>query len=269
METNYLFDPIQFKEFGFSFFEGSDFYYRYQISKKLFKKHVYIPFGPNCKTKQGFLNFLEHTNTLEKITIDLPMIYSNETKQEVISLLKEKGFKQIPYVHQDEETIIINKEDFKISSKLRNKINHGHSVAEIQVKQTLNEKELNDLYNIYLISSKRINFNPKSINIKPPANSALFLNLAPNLAPVQTPAKEIKNVVTPIIPHEDTVETCKKANVIPTASASMLVAIERTRSWRISAATVFFSRGQLSSSFFIDSMIIFTPKMLNRAKTIQ
>ncbi|MBP6914402.1 hypothetical protein KBB74_02820 [Candidatus Parcubacteria bacterium] len=178
METNYLFDPIQFKEFGFSFFEGSDFYYRYQISKKLFKKHVYIPFGPNCKTKQGFLNFLEHTNTLEKITIDLPMIYSNETKQEVINLLKEKGFKQIPYVHQDEETIIINKKDFKISSKLRNKINHGHSVAEVLVKQTLNEKELNNLYNIYLISSKRINFNPKSINIFKKMSENSLISLA-------------------------------------------------------------------------------------------
>lgn len=161
----YLFDPIQFKEFGFKFYKGTDFYYRYQTSKKLFKKHTYIPFGPNCENKQGFLNFLEHINSLEKITIDLPMIYSEETREEAINLLKEKGFKQIPYFHQDEETIIINKHDFKINTKLRNKINHGHNVSKIIVKEKLNEEELNELYNVYLISSKRINFVPKSIDI--------------------------------------------------------------------------------------------------------
>lgn len=161
----YLFDPIQFKEFGFKFYKGTDFYYRYQTSKKLFKKHTYIPFGPNCETKQGFLNFLKHIDELEKVTIDLPMIYNEETKQEVIGLLKEKGFKNIPYNHQDEETIIIDKNEFRINTKLRNKVNRGRNVSQIIVKEKLNEQELNDLYNIYLISSKRINFTPKSIDI--------------------------------------------------------------------------------------------------------
>jgi hypothetical protein len=164
MEKNYyLFDPIQFKEFGYEFYEGIGFYFRYQLSKKLFHKHIYIPFGPSCETKQGFLNFLDHING--KVTIDLPMIYCEETKKEVINMLENRGFKKIPYVHQDEETIIINKDDFKISSKLRNKINHGHSVSNIVIKEKLNEEELKELYDVYLISSKRIKFNPKNIDI--------------------------------------------------------------------------------------------------------
>jgi len=161
----YIFDPIQFKEFGYEFQEGTDFYFRYQLSKKLFRKHTYIPFGPNCETKQGFLNFLEYIDKIGKVTIDLPMIYCEETKKEVISMLENRGFKKIPYVHQDEETIIINKDEFKISSKLRNKINHGHSVSNIIIKEKLSEEELKELYDIYLLSSKRIKFNPKSIDI--------------------------------------------------------------------------------------------------------
>ncbi len=161
----YLFDPIQFKEFGFEFCKNSDFYYRYQSTKKLFRKTIYIPFGPNCETKQGFIHFLESLNKKERIIIDLPMIYCEETKKEVINLLKEKGFKETQYIHQDEETIIINKEGFKIDSKLRNKVNRGHTVSNTIIKENLNEKELNELYQIYLISSKRIGFNPKSIDM--------------------------------------------------------------------------------------------------------
>jgi len=164
--NNYnIFDPIQFKEFGFEFYEGNDFYFRYQSSKKLLRKSIYIPFGPNCKTKQGFLNFLEYIKDKGKITIDLPMIYCKENKEEVINILKSRGYKNIPYIHQDEETIVIYKDDFKISSKLRNKINHGNNVSNIVIKETLNEEELKELYNIYLISSERIGFAPKNIDI--------------------------------------------------------------------------------------------------------
>ncbi|MDD5013169.1 MAG: hypothetical protein PHD93_02095 [Candidatus Pacebacteria bacterium] len=163
MINYYIFDPIQFKEFGFEFYKGSDFYYRYQSTKKLFRKTTYIPFGPNCKTKKGFLNFLDHIKG--RTIIDLPMIYCDETKKEVINLLNEKGFKKTAYIHQDEETIIINKEDFKIDSKLRNKINRGHNLSNTIIKNSLDEKELKDLYQIYLLSSKRIGFNPKDIDV--------------------------------------------------------------------------------------------------------
>lgn len=161
----YLFNPIQFQEFGYQFYKGTGFYYRYQLSKKLFRKHTYIPFGPNCETKEGFISFLNHVDKIGKVTIDLPMIYCEKTKKEIIDMLKNKGFKNIPYVHQDEETIIINKSDFKINSRIRNKINHGNRVSNIIIKEKLTEEELKELYNIYLISSKRINFNPKNIDV--------------------------------------------------------------------------------------------------------
>ena len=60
--TFYLFDPVQEKEYGASFFQGADFYYRFIQSKKLFFKNIYIPFGPVCKNKQGFKNFLRQLN---------------------------------------------------------------------------------------------------------------------------------------------------------------------------------------------------------------
>lgn len=161
----YLFDPIQFQEFGYQFYKGDGFYYRYQLSKKLFRKHTYIPYGPNCETKEGFLSFLNHANEIGRKTIDLPMIYCEETKKEVIDALKKEGYKEIPYIHQDEETIIINKGEFKINSKLRNKINHGNNVSNTVIKEKINEEELKELYNIYLISSERIHFNPKNIDI--------------------------------------------------------------------------------------------------------
>ena len=180
MQENYLFDPVQFKEFGYDFYQGEGFSYRYQFSKKLFWKNIYIPFGPNCITKQGFLSFLLHINKLKftKIMIDLPMIYCKERKREVISMLEENGFKKTSYIHQDEETIIFNKNDFKINSKLRNKIRHGLEKCKIITKNNLTDREMQDLYNIYLESGKRIGFESKKIDVFKKMSENCLVSLA-------------------------------------------------------------------------------------------
>ena len=86
-------------------------------------------------------------------------------------------------------------------------------------------------------------FVPIKQRITPPARVALFLNLPPNFWPTQTPVSDKRNVVQPINEAAGKIFTCKKAKVIPTAMASILVATERTsnslqlnRSWKSSAS---------------------------------
>ena len=65
---------------------------------------------------------------------------------------------------------------------------------------------------------------PMPINTMPPASSALDLYFAPKRFPIHTPAAENnKNVVRPMTGTEGTSGTCRKANVTPTASASIEV----------------------------------------------
>lgn len=159
----YLFDPVQFKEYGGSFYTGADFYYRYIQTNKLFFKNIYIPFGPVCQTKEGFENFLNHLQTLRfcKIKIDLPMIYKKEITEGVVKNLKKFGFKKTNYILQDEETLLTFKENLKLDSKKRNIINYGNKFVDIIVKENLNQQELEDIYKIYLESAKRIGFGAK------------------------------------------------------------------------------------------------------------
>ena len=66
---------------------------------------------------------------------------------------------------------------------------------------------------------------PSNIKIVPPANSAFDLNRVPNILPTLTPAVDMAKVVKPIIKIAVKIFSAKKEKVIPTASASMLVAI--------------------------------------------
>ena len=60
---------------------------------------------------------------------------------------------------------------------------------------------------------------------KPPANWAFFLNFAPKRLPISTPQKHMAKVTRPIIVIEIHIESPpRKAKVMPTARASMLVA---------------------------------------------
>ncbi len=163
----YIFDPVQFKEFGYNFYQGDDFYYRYQSTKKLLWENVYIPFGPNCATKQGFLNFINHIDKkrFTKVTIDLPMIYCRRMKKDIVDTLLKNGYKKNPYIHQDEETIIFKKEEFIVRSKLMNKVRYGKKRSEFVVKRNLSQAELKEIYKIYLFASRRIGFKPKKIAV--------------------------------------------------------------------------------------------------------
>ena len=58
----------------------------------------------------------------------------------------------------------------------------------------------------------------------PPANSAFDLNLQPKMPPILMPAAEKAKVVMPMRAADKKIFTFKKAKVIPTARASILVA---------------------------------------------
>jgi len=163
----YLFDPIQFPEFGFNFFKNKNFFYRFQENKKFFFRTIYIPFGPVCNNKEGFNEFLKHLKTLKftKIIIDLPMIYHKGIEEEIVSKLLKSGFKKKNYIYQDEETIIIQKENFKLNSKKFYKVKQGLKNFDVIVKKELNNEELEKIYQIYLFSAKRIGFLAKKIDV--------------------------------------------------------------------------------------------------------
>lgn len=184
----YIFDPVQFKEFGYHFFDGGNFYYRYQLSKKFLWKNIYIPFGPNCKTEKSFDDFLSHVDSfkLTKITIDLPMIYNNQTANEVVQKLKNRGFKKVPYVHQDEETIILLKNEFKLNSKRMNRVRCGYKFVNVAIKKELTSEEIDEIYKIYQLSSKRIGFTPKDKDI--------FIKLSENCLASLAHNKENKKI---------------------------------------------------------------------------
>ncbi len=166
-KSYYIFDPVQFKEFGYNFYQGDDFYYRYQSTRKLLSESIYIPFGPNCATRQGFLNFIKHIGKrrFTKVTIDLPMIYCKRREKDIVDILLKNGYRKNPYIHQDEETIIFKKEEFIVRSKLMNKVRYGERRSDVVVKHNLNEAELKEIYKIYLFASRRIGFKPKKIAV--------------------------------------------------------------------------------------------------------
>ncbi len=98
----------------------------------------------------------------------------------------------------------------------------------------------------------------------PPTSSAFDLYFAPNTLPILTPIAERTNVVTPIIETAGTISTSRKANVTPTASASILVATARASIVRGEKESLRFS-----SSFLTASRIIFAPISASSTNAIQ
>ncbi len=163
----YLFDPTQFKELGYSFYEGQDFYYRYQKTQKLFFKTIYIPLGPNCSSAKGFNNFLAHIKSqrFTKVKIDLPAIYDKKTKKEIISKIKTAGFQPSNYL-QDEETILVTKDDLNhLPHSEMTQIRYGLKRADIVVKDNLSLTELDQIYKIYLIATERLGIKAKNKSV--------------------------------------------------------------------------------------------------------
>lgn len=159
----YLYDPTQLPEFGYSFFEGDGFTYRYQTSKKLFFKSLYIPLGPIAPTEQGFDNFLRHIQSLRftKVKLDLPMIYNRQHATHVTDKVIAAGFTAGTYI-QDEETLVVTKDDMNLKHSEMNQIRNGLKKADIIIKETLSDQELDDVYAIYMIAANRLQITPKS-----------------------------------------------------------------------------------------------------------
>lgn len=158
----YLYDPSQLAEFGYSFYEGDGFTYRYQVSNKLFFKSIYIPLGPNALTEKGFDNFIHHIKSLKftKVKIDLPMIYNSKKADQVVRKLKTAGFAPSTYI-QDNETLVVTKENMNLKQSEMNQIRNGLKRADIVVKDSLTAQELTELYAIYLIAAKRLQITAK------------------------------------------------------------------------------------------------------------
>jgi hypothetical protein len=158
----YLYDPSQLSEFGYNFYKGEGFTYRYQESKKLFFKSIYIPLGPNAETQRDFDNFLTHIQSLRftKVKIDLPMIYNSKKAAEVVKKVKAAGFKSDTYI-QDEETLVVTKDDMNLKHSEMNQIRNGLKKADIIIKKTISDEELDQLYKIYLIAAERLQIVPK------------------------------------------------------------------------------------------------------------
>ncbi len=163
---NYLFDPTQFKELGFNYYEGDGFSVRYQMTKKLFFKSIYVPLGPNCQSKQGFENFLQYIKSLKftKVKIDLPAIYNSKTSKQIVSSLKSAGFKSSKYI-QDEETLLVTPDDMHLPHSEMNQVRYGLNRADIIIKDKLTDEEIDQMYKIYLIAAKRLEIVPKKISI--------------------------------------------------------------------------------------------------------
>ena len=121
------------------------------------------------------------------------------------------------------------------------------------------------IYFIYMLNIPRCSSNifvPIKMRITPPALSAPDLNLVPHRFPSFTPAKPNAKVVAPIRVTARTMFTLSTAKLIPTASASMLVAIAKR-------SMVFTSKLASSFSSSPASLIILSPIMRRRTKAIQ
>ena len=105
---------------------------------------------------------------------------------------------------------------------------------------------------------------PIRMSTTPPNNSARDLYFAPNTLPTLTPMHDRINVVAPMKLTAGTIRTCRKANVTPTARASMLVATA-------SGSIVPNEKESLrfSSSVSRDSRIMLPPISASSTKAIQ
>ncbi len=75
-------------------------------------------------------------------------------------------------------------------------------------------------------------FRPMRMRTMPPAMVAGFSKREPNWLPTTTPTSDSTKVVTPMIAMATQMFTPRKANVMPTAKASMLVAMASMTSSR-------------------------------------
>ena len=128
----------------------------------------------------------------------------------------------------------------------------------------MKKRSISTPYIIPVCSSKI--FNPIQIKIIPPISSAFDLNLSPNILPIFTPHIDIINVIIPIKATAGIIFTFRNAKVIPTAKASILVAIDNISiDLKLKSDSLISS----SSSLLYASFIILIPIIANKINAIQ
>jgi hypothetical protein len=162
---NYTFDPIQFKEFGYSYAYSKGYAYRYQSGGRFLIKSLYIPQGPNSEDTNSFSQFLDELDKKKftKIIIDLPLILDKNISTEVEKKLLERKYSKREYI-QDEETILIQKSNFACEKKVRWYIRKAQEASNTIVKSNLTVQDIQDVYRVYLEAAARIHYEPKSLS---------------------------------------------------------------------------------------------------------
>lgn len=166
-----MFDPLQLPLAGGEFIERETFAYRYiKYNKFFFLNSIYIPLGPIIKTEDGILDFIvdiENRFRFCKVILDLPMFYDTKTGESLINELERRKFVLRDYI-QDEEDIVIKKENFididKIDRKVRSYINKGRKISQVYHYTNPTKDIINKVYPLYIENSKNKNFKPKSID---------------------------------------------------------------------------------------------------------
>lgn len=163
-----LFNPVQFKEFGGNFFEGSSFSVRF-AERKFFRFYnsIFIPLGPIVDNENGFSNFLNWCKEKKrtKIFMELPPVYVENEKEKIIKKIIKFGFKSVSYKFHDEETLLIFKEKYQPKRETRYKIRYCQRSAKIVIIDDPEDKRINDAYIVYKRSAERINYSPKPVSV--------------------------------------------------------------------------------------------------------
>jgi hypothetical protein len=148
--------PVQDELYGdTNFFSSEDFSCRYIVTKKLFFKSIYIPYGPRLKTANSINHFLDWINSfkLTKVKIDLYRIGRAEDLKLTLGLLGENGFKKAKYI-QDPQTSIVKKDDYRPSSRARRYIKSAekHHLFKVLEPEDITDEIIDECYSIYKTS---------------------------------------------------------------------------------------------------------------------
>jgi hypothetical protein len=166
-ETPILINAFQLKSYGGSIKEGSNFYFRY-FEKKHFKffKSIYIPFGPVLLNENGFEEFIDYVKKYKftKFKIDLPLILDKSLSDKFTNYFINQNFKKTNYIH-DNETLLVTKKTFVMRSRDLRYVRSSLRNYEVVIYKKLKDEILDEIYEIYLFSARRVGYKPKSKEI--------------------------------------------------------------------------------------------------------
>lgn len=157
-----IFDAYQLPGYGGMVQEGYHYSFRYYLSKKLFFKSLYIPYGPVCETFEGFQNFVNDLKQYRftKIHIDLPIIYNPELEKLCVNLLRDEGFTQSEYI-LDNETLLVTPDNYTLNKRNMRYVRQGLREFIVEVVEHFNEDELREIEQLLAHASKTIGYKQK------------------------------------------------------------------------------------------------------------